>query len=394
MKIFQINSVCGYGSTGKIAVDLYNAIVDAGGKCRIAYGRGTAPGGIDSVKITSELDVRLHGIRSRLTDKSGFYSKKATKRLITEIKAFEPDVIHLHNIHGYYLNVKLLFDFLKVYQKPVVWTLHDCWAFTGHCAYYDAAGCQKWKVGCNNCPNLSSYPKSFKDNSRNNYLAKKAAFCGLNNLTLVTPSKWLKGEVADSFLSHYRCEVINNGIDTDIFKPETSDIKAQLGIQNKKMLLGVASVWEERKGFADFIALSQKLTDQYVTVLVGLSQKQKETLPKNVIGITRTSDQKELAQLYSAADFFINLTYEDNYPTTNLEALCCGTPVITYNTGGSGEAVQSGTGAVVPRGDIDAVIKALDAPQNAEKIDKAVDQFDKSVSAKKYFELYKEISNA
>ena len=394
MKIFQINSVCGYGSTGKIAVDLYNAIVAAGGKCRIAFGRGTAPSGIDCVKITSELDVRLHGILSRLTDKSGFYSKKATKRLITEIKAFEPDVIHLHNIHGYYLNVKLLFDFLKVYQKPVVWTLHDCWAFTGHCAYYDAAGCQKWKEGCNNCPNLSSYPKSFKDNSRNNYLAKKAAFCGLNNLTLVTPSKWLKGEVADSFLSHYRCEVINNGIDTDLFKPQTSDIKTKLGIQNKKMLLGVASVWEERKGFADFIALSQKLTDQYVTVLVGLSQKQKESLPKNVIGITRTSDQKELAQLYSAADFFINLTYEDNYPTTNLEALCCGTPVITYNTGGSGEAVQSGTGAVVPRGDIDAVIKALDTPKNAEKIAKAVDQFDKSVRAKKYFELYKEISNA
>ena len=394
MKVFQINSVCGYGSTGKIAVDIYNVLTAAGGQCRIAYGRGTAPDGIDCVKITGELDVRLHGALSRITDKSGFYSKRATKRLINQIKAFDPDIIHLHNIHGYYLNVKLLFGFLKEYNRPVVWTLHDCWAFTGHCAYYDAAGCTKWQRGCNNCPNLSSYPKSFKDNSRNNYLIKKATFCDVDNLTLVTPSNWLKGEVSHSFLSKYRCDVINNGVNTDVFKPCDSNIKTRLGIENKKMLLGVASVWEERKGLADFISLAKKLTDDYAIVLVGLSDKQKKSLPENIIGITRTSDQKELALVYSAADFYINLTYEDNYPTTNLEALCCGTPVITYDTGGSGEPVSNDCGAVVPCGDIDAVISALNMPKNTERIAKIASNFDKSVCFEKYFELYKEILNA
>ncbi len=394
MKVFQINSVCGYGSTGKIAVDLAHTITAAGGQCRIAYGRGTAPGDVDSVKISGESGVRLHGALSRFTDKSGFYSKKATLRLIDQIKAFDPDIIHLHNIHGYYLNVKLLFGFLKEYNRPVVWTLHDCWAFTGHCAYYDAAGCTKWQRGCNNCPNLSSYPKSFKDNSRNNYLIKKAIFCDVDNLTLVTPSNWLKGEVSHSFLSKYRCDVINNGVNTDVFKPCDSNIKTRLGIENKKMLLGVASIWEERKGLADFISLAKKLTDDYAIVLVGLSDKQKKSLPENIIGITRTSDQKELALLYSAADFYINLTYEDNYPTTNLEALCCGTPVITYDTGGSGEPVSNDCGAVVPCGDIDAVISALNMPKNTEKIAKIASNFDKSVCFEKYFELYKEILNA
>lgn len=360
MKVFQINSVCGYGSTGKIAVDLAHTITAAGGQCRIAYGRGTAPDGIDCVKITGELDVRLHGILSRITDKSGFYSKKATLRLIDQIKAFDPDIIHLHNIHGYYLNVKLLFGFLKEYKRPVVWTLHDCWAFTGHCAHFSAVGCDKWITQCKSCPQKKEYPSSLLlDNSENNYCQKKSLFTSLQKLYLVTPSYWLKDTVKESFFAKYPVHVIYNGIDLNVFHHVDSDFKLQYNMSDKKMVLGVANTWSPHKGLNDFIALSRLLPPEYKIVLVGLSKKQITQLPSDIIGIPRTENISELVKLYSAADIYVNTSVEETMGLSTVEALACGTPAVVYDATAVPEVVDKTCGTVVPAGNVEALFEAV-----------------------------------
>lgn len=354
MKVFQINTVCGVGSTGRIAVDLYRVLENEGHQCYIAYGRGKAPKGIQSYKIESTLGTYIHTGLSRLTDKEGLYSASATRKLIQVITSYAPDIIHLHNIHGHYLNYPILFQFLAQYKKPVVWTLHDCWAFTGHCAYFDFVGCEKWKTGCHHCPQLRSYPTSYwLDHSKENYQLKKELINQVKNLHIVTPSQWLADLVKQSFLSAYDVTVIHNGIDVSIFKPTNSDFRTIYGLQDKKVILGVASPWTARKGLQDFIKLADMLDDSMRIVLVGLNKKQLQALPKSIIGIERTNNAKELAAIYTAADVFFNPTYEDNYPTTNLEALACGTPVVTYRTGGSPESVGEGNGAVVEKGNVD-----------------------------------------
>lgn len=393
MKIFQINSTCGYGSTGRIAVDILKEVEKNGGEGIIAYGRNTAPDGVNSYKITTETDVKIHGVLSRITDRQGFYSTSATKKLIEKIKEYNPDIIHLHNVHGYYLNIKTLFEFLKEYNKPIVWTLHDCWAFTGHCAYFSFYGCEKWKTECNNCPLKKDYPSSLVlDNSKKNFNEKKELFTSLDNVTLVTPSVWLADLVKESFLQKFSVKVINNGIDLKKFKPTKSDFREENGLENKQIILGVASVWEERKGLKDFIELSKKLTENQQIVLVGLNDSQIADLPKNIIGIKRTNSVDELAQLYSVADVFVNTTYEDNYPTTNLEAISCGTPVITYRTGGSPESVVEGNGFVVEKGDIPAVIEALKKVDGCKT--ETRDKFDASLKYKEYVDLYKALLKA
>lgn len=393
MKIFQINSTCGYGSTGRIAVDILKEVEKNGGEGIIAYGRNTAPDGVNSYKITTETDVKIHGVLSRITDRQGFYSTRATKKLIEKIKEYNPDIIHLHNVHGYYLNVKTLFEFLKEYNKPIVWTLHDCWAFTGHCAYFSFRGCEKWKTECNNCPLKKDYPSSLVlDNSKKNFNEKKELFTSLDNVTLVTPSVWLADLVKESYLKKFSVKVINNGIDLNKFKPTKSDFREKNGLENKQIILGVASVWEERKGLKDFIELSKNLTDDQQIILVGLNDSQLADLPKNIIGIKRTNSIDELAQLYSAADVFVNTTYEDNYPTTNLEAISCGTPVITYRTGGSPESVAEGNGFVVEKGDIPAVVEALKRVDGCKTETK--DNFDASLRYKEYVDLYKALLKA
>lgn len=393
MKIFQINSTCGYGSTGRIAVDILKEVEKNGGEGIIAYGRNTAPDGVSSYKITTETDVKIHGVLSRITDRQGFYSTSATKKLIEKIKEYNPDIIHLHNVHGYYLNIKTLFEFLKEYNKPIVWTLHDCWAFTGHCAYFSFYGCEKWKTECNNCPLKKDYPSSLVlDNSKKNFNEKKELFTSLDNVTLVTPSVWLADLVKESFLQKFSVKVINNGIDLKKFKPTKSDFREENGLENKQIILGVASVWEERKGLKDFIELSKKLTENQQIVLVGLNDSQLADLPKNIIGIKRTNSVDELAQLYSVADVFVNTTYEDNYPTTNLEAISCGTPVITYRTGGSPESVVEGNGFVVEKGDIPAVIEALKKVDGCKT--ETRDKFNASLKYKEYVDLYKALLKA
>lgn len=338
-RILFINSVCN-GSTGTICKNLYKAAVEAGHECCIAYGRGEVPKGFHTIKIGNKLDFYLHVLKARLFDASGFGSKSATKEFIKKIDEFKPDIIHLHNIHGYYVNIEILFKYLKEHPEiKKIWTLHDCWAFTGHCAYYTYAKCNKWQTCCNGyCPNKKEYPKTIFSKVESNFNRKRKIFCGVENMILITPSKWLKKEVEKSYLKLYQTEVIHNGVDINVFKYTESNIKERYDIKNKKVILGVASVWDKRKGLDIFIELSKQLDNEYQIVLIGLNKKQIKNLPNNIIGITRTENVEELVKWYSAAEVFFNPTLEDNYPTVNLEAIACKTPVVTFNTGGSPES--------------------------------------------------------
>ncbi|MGL5820934.1 MAG: glycosyltransferase [Sarcina sp.] len=396
MKILQINSVCGFGSTGRIVTDLYKIYEEAGHECIIAYGRGQAPEGYKTIKIGSKLDMYKHIAKARTLDGAGFGSVKATKKFIEDIEKYNPDIIHLHNIHGYYINIEELFSYLKKANKKVIWTLHDCWPFTGHCAYFEYAQCDKWKEGCDSCKQKKEYPKSILlDKSKSNYEKKKRIFTGVKDMTIITPSEWLANIVEKSFLSEYQVKVINNGIDLDAFHPYKSNLRNTYNIVDKKIILGVASVWEKRKGLDYFIGLSKKISNEYKIILVGLNEKQKEHLPENIIGITRTTSIKELAELYSIADVFLNPTLEDNYPTTNLESLACGTPVLTFNSGGSPEAILDNEilGTVIKEKSVTSIQQELqcffegNTKKNVEqKIIDYASRFDKYKKFKEYIE--------
>ena len=389
MKVLQINSVCGYGSTGRIVTDLYDTLKQEGHDSVIAYGRGTAPEGYQTIKIDNEWDVRMHGLKARLTDREGFGSRKATKRFIEKVKTYDPDIIHLHNLHGYYINIEVLFNYLKETDKKIIWTLHDCWAFTGHCAYFDYVGCEKWKTGCEKCPQKKEYPKSLLlDHSELNYQIKKEIFTEVKNLTIVTPSYWLAGLVKESFLAEYPVEVIHNGIDLEVFKPTPSNFRERYHCENKTIVLGVANVWDGRKGLDTFVQLSKELPDKFQIVLVGLSKRQIRKLPENTIKIERTNSARELAEIYTAANMFVNPTLEDNFPTTNLEALACGTPVITYDTGGSSESLNDENGIVIEKESINKLKKKLmDLDKNKKNI-KLTFKGNKIICFKKYLKVY------
>lgn len=361
MRVLIINSVCGQGSTGRICTDLAEAFTQQGHEVKIAYGRDTAAKRYEkyAVKIGTQADLYCHGVVSRLCDAHGLGSVRATKRFIQWADSYQPDLLWLHNLHGYYINYPLLFRWIK--SRPtmqVKWTLHDCWAFTGHCSYFTMAGCNKWQTRCHDCPQPKKYPgRLLFDRSEKNFEQKQNAFCGVKDLTLITPSRWLADLVKLSFLKEYPVEVIPNTVDATVFHPSESDFRKRYALEEKKMVLGVACPWDERKGLEDFVALSERLSDDYKIVLVGLTPTQQASLPPEIIGMGRTNDATELAEIYSAADVFVNPTYEDNYPTTNLEAAACGTPVITYDTGGSPESAQSEN--VVPCGDLDALYRRI-----------------------------------
>ena len=358
----MINSVCGIRSTGRICTDLAQELEKQGHEVKIAYGRESVPDEFHkyAVRIGDDLDVKIHGLMARLFDASGFGSKVATKKFISWVKEFDPDIIHLHNIHGYYINIEVLFEYLKTCGKKIIWTLHDCWAFTGHSAFCDAAHCEKWEKGCSDCSQIKEYPKSYRDNSKANWKRKKYCFTGVPNLTIVTPSHWLAGLVKRSFLKEYPVKVIHNGIDTSKFRPLKNDFRQVYGLENKFILLGVSSVWNDLKGYSDFIKLSSMLSDEYRIVLVGLNKQQIEALPENIIGIEKTNSIKELAYIYSSADLFLNLTYCDNYPTVNLEARACGLPVVTYNTGGSPESAGMIPELTAPQSDLKTVLEEIE----------------------------------
>lgn len=387
MKILMINSVCGIRSTGRICTDIAQALEKEGHTVKIAYGRFKAPDKYENgaVTVTKDSEVLWHIGISLIFDNAGFMQRKTTKKFIDWIRNYDPDIIHLHNIHGYYLNVEVLFEYLKTCGKRIVWTLHDCWAFTGHCAYFDFVQCEKWKTECGNCALKTSYPYSFVfDNSKRNFNLKQSSFTNIPNMTLVTPSQWLADLVSQSMLKEYPVVTIHNEIDTNVFKHLESNIKVKYAIpEDKKIVLGVASIWEKRKGFDDFIKLADEVDENTVIVLVGLSKKQMHSLKSNMIGIEHTADATELAKLYSVADVFLNLTYEDNYPTTNLESIACGTPVVTYDTGGSPESAKY-YGMVVAKGNIK---KVADIVNNKEYLQLEKHSLQHEF-IKKYMELY------
>ena len=359
MKVLLINAVCGIKSTGRICTDIADEFVSKGDEVKIAYGRDVVPEKYKkyAIRLGSKIDVILHAFLSRIFDCSGLLSKTATRKFLRKVEKYAPDLIWLHNIHGYYINYELLFSWIKKHPKiEVKWTLHDCWAFTGHCTHFSAVNCQKWKKGCEHCPQKKRYPSSFLfDNSRKNYERKKKAFCGVKKMVLITPSRWLADLVAKSFLKEYPIEVHHNTINKNIFRPIPSDIKKKYGVEDKKIILGVASGFDERKGFNDFIELSGMIDEKAIIILVGVSDKQIKVLPDNIIGLKQTNNMEELAKLYTAADVFVNTTYEDNYPTVNLEAQACGTRVITYDTGGCRETIYSENSIIVNTGDIKAI---------------------------------------
>lgn len=398
MRILQINSVANSGSTGRIAEDIGKVLIEQGHESYIAYGRHSNPSRSQLIRIGNKVDVYGHGLVSLLLDRHGFASKKATMDFIKKIEELKPDAIGLHNIHGYYLNIDILFQFLSKSQIPVLWALYDCWNFTGHCSYFDKIGCDKWKTGCYQCGLKHTYPASlFADNSKKNYENKKRLFNGVDNIQLVVPCKWLEGLVHNSYLNNLPVHTIHTGVDMDIFKPSTIDVRQKYNnIPDQKVVLGCANIWNARKGLSDFISLRNQLDKKYSIVLVGLSRKQISQLPEGIRGIERTENVEELAALYSMADVFVNPTWADNFPTTNIEALACGTPVITYDTGGSAESIDEKTGCVVEKVGknklADAVLSILIEDKEIYKepcIMRAQSLFDKQNRYNDYINLYK-----
>ena len=394
MRVVQINATCGSGSTGKICTSISSIISNNDIENYILYssGRSEYPHGF---RYMTDLEVKMGALESRIRGNFGFNGSSGTKKMISKLKEINPDIVHLHNIHSHNCNLEILFDYLKKEKKNVVWTFHDCWAFTGSCTYFSYTGCEKWKTKCNKCPKAHEF-SWFLDTSKILFDRKKEAFKD-SKMIIVTPSKWLAELVKDSFLKSYPVEVINNGIDRSVFKPTHNSFREDNNISNSdKMILGVGFEWGLRKGLDIFIELSKRLPDHYKIVLVGTNDDIDKQLPQNILSIHRTENQKELAAIYSAADVFVNPTREDNYPTVNMESLSCGTPVITFNTGGSPEIIDDTCGIVVKQEDVEGLIGAIsrldDGPLFAANAClKKANEFDQVLCFSKYLDLYRKI---
>ena len=395
MNIVQINGGA-VGSTGKIMFGISAVCTDEKQETlcaapEVSSGNKT---GRNLYIIQNNNHRKINVLLDRITGRHNMHSKIATERLLKVISGFKPDIIQLHNLHEAYINLPMLFKYIKKHNIKTVWTLHDCWAFTGHCPYFDIVGCNKWKTGCYGCPQYKEYPKSLFDNSKYMYRLKKKWFTGVENMTIVTPSEWLASLVKESYLKDYPVKVINNGIDLNVFKPTESDFRKKYALENKYIVLGVAFGWGKRKGLDVFVELARRLDkEKYKVVLVGTDDNVDKLLPENIISIHRTQNQTELAKICSAADVFANPTREENYPTVNMEALACGTPVVTFNTGGSPEMLDETCGAAVAKNDIDAmyneIIRICEAkPYSMEACLKKARRFDMNERFKEYYDLY------
>jgi len=401
-KLLQIKCVGTHGGAG-MGEYIGRTAKAHGWESYIAYARIMLPTENKFIRIGNKWDVYEHILETRLFDNHGFASRRATKKLIKQIEQIKPDVIHLHNIHGYYLNIDILFKFLQQANIPVVWTMHDCWMFTGHCSHFVGVDCYKWKTHCGKCPLYKKYPASwFVDRSHTNFEKKKSLFTSLEKLWLAPVSKWIADFLPDSFMSKYPVKLIYNGVDIKIFRPLSAEVneetRRKYNIEGKFVVLGVAHTWSATKGLDDFIYVSKKADSDFVFVLVGLSEEQIKTLPSNIIGIKRTSNINELVELYSTADVFWNPTYLDTFPTTTLEAMACGTPCVVYNTGGTPEAITKGTGFVMEQGDVLGSLDAFHMIKNNGKAkyselcrQNIQERFNKDIQFEKYIKLYESI---
>lgn len=391
MKVVQINSVCGIGSTGKICVAVSELLTAKGIENYILYavGNSTYPLG---KKYMSSAEIKLQALKSKIFGNYGFQSKSATKRLIKQLDHISPDIVHLHNLHSHNVHLEVLFSYLKEKKIKFFWTFHDCWAFTGYCTYFDMVDCEKWKTnGCENCPqrNRSSW---FVDRSEYLYKKKKELFTGLD-MTIITPSKWLASQGRQSFLKEYEFKVINNGIDLSVFCPRESSFRTKYGLENKFIILGVAFNWDARKGLDVFVELSKRLDNMFQIVLVGTDDAIDKKLPNNIITIHRTQNQAELAEIYTVADLFVNPTREEVLGLVNIESLACGTPVLTFQSGGSPECIDESCGAVVPKDDVDKMIECIlkiykTKPFSKEACIRRANMFDMRRKFNEYVELY------
>lgn len=362
MRIVQICTNATSGSVGSIVRNLCDELQKKGHQYLICFGRGKNPEGYNYFKFDYKLDIYGHVLLARLFDSDGLHSKLATKRLIKKLESYKPDIVHLHCLHGYYINYPLLFKYLKESNIKVIWTMHDCWAFTGHCCYFDYINCNQWKNRCKKCKQSRSYPKSYFSYSYKNHDSKKKLFTELDDCTIVTPSIWLADLIKQTFFNKYRVVTINNGINTDVFKlTYDNEVLRKYNIDiNKKTILCVASIWDKRKGLADALELINYIPDNVQLIIVGIDEKQVNNALSGVICIPRTEDIHELATIYTFATLLFNPTYEDNYPTVNIEAIACGTPVVTYDTGGSPEIIKkTNSGIIIKQRDYRTLLKYL-----------------------------------
>lgn len=396
ISLVQINTTANYSATGRIAENIGLLAVERGWESFLVHGpRYINASNLQTICTESSLGEKIHGIKSLLLDEHGLGSTIATKKLIKKLETISPSIIHLHNIHGYYINYPILFEYLAKINIPIVWTLHDCWSMTGHCTHFDFIKCEKWKTHCQTCPQLKQYPKSiFIDNSYKNYELKKHCFLKVKNkLHLVSVSHWLENIIHHSFFKDCDTRTIYNGVDLDLFTPRKTSLKKN---NLKFNIVGVANVWTKRKGLEDFIKLRHLLPkENFDITLVGITKNIASSIPNGINLIERTNNITQLADLYSAADVFFNPTWEDSFPTTNIEALACGTPVITYRTGGSPEAVSTDTGFVIEKGNLKEVVKAINTIREKGKNSytqqcrkRAENNFDKNCTYMQYIDLY------
>jgi Glycosyltransferase len=394
MRILLVNTFIGCTSTGNVTYSIYQNVKSHGDDACIAYGREDRKNCPDSYKIGGKFDYSLHALLTRLTDKNGFYSKSATRKFIGFLETYKPDIVHLHNLHGYYLNVEILFRYLYKSRIPIVWTFHDCWPFTGHCPYYTNMNCQKWQSECNHCKEKEQYPASYlMDNSRYNYRKKRELFTLPNRMVVTPVSEWLAGEVEKSFLKDRNIHTVYNGVDLSVFKPIQSDFRRKYGLENKKILLGVAINWESRKGLDDLVRLSGIIPEDYQIIVVGLTSEQKKSLPAGIVGLRRTANASELAQIYSAADVFVNPSREETFGMVTAEAMACGTPAVVYNATASPELLSEDTGRVVEVGDIAGlragIGEVLEMGERTEVCRKRAELlFDQTKNLEEYYQIY------
>lgn len=399
MRVFQLNTYCGVKSTGRIALDIARLVEADGGECRIGYGvPGIAPEAQPyACRVGAPWERKLHGAMRKLLDAEGYGSVLGTRRLIRDMERFDPDIIHLHNLHGCYLNLPMIFRALHRMHKPVLWTLHDCWPFTGHCAYFDYCGCDSWQTACKSCPQQRSYPICIGlDGSARNYRMKKRLFAPLEHLTFVAPCEWMKQPLSHSFLQNKPVRVIYNGINRSAFRPVQSDLRRRYGLESTRVVLAVASEWDERKGLNFLVEAARRMGEGYRFVAIGVNEKQLRELPKGMIGIPHTESLTELAGWYTTADCLANPTMEDNMPMVNLEALACGTPVAVFRTGGCPEAVTPECGVVVPKADVEALCGAIQTLCNEKAFGtqaclRRAAAFDAQNTFRAYVTLYKEL---
>lgn len=391
MNICHINVIYGAGSTGGLARDLHEAC-QAIGESKVFVGRSKIQSASVN-RIGSFRDTVVNAISCRVFDNDGFSAKSNTRKLINSLKKEKFDIFHIHNLHGYYINIELLFDFFSSTQTPVIWTLHDCWSFTGHCAYYDLVSCKKWKTECHTCPNKREYPSSlYLDKSNQNFLKKKSIYKNFNNLTIVTPSKWLSDEVSSSILADKNINVITNGINNSFFVYKARKSKKT---SKKIRVLGVAAVWSARKGVEDFIKLAYLGGDDLTITLVGVDEKLKRRLPTNINCLPRTNSIDDLIDLYDSADYFFNPTYEETFGLVNAEAQSRGVPVVSYNTGGCPETLHPKLSHTIEKGDIASAYKLMKkinyCYQDTIELKDFATKFKSSIMIQRYLELYQNV---